>query len=88
MAMLCPRCVATELTLREQDGVAVDVCPACRGMWLDRGELERLLGQRRELEQARRNAPAFDDDSVPERDERPRKRRSKGLLEILGDILD
>jgi Zn-finger nucleic acid-binding protein len=40
--MKCPRCDGL-LDERERQGVTVDVCPGCRGVWLDRGELEKLL---------------------------------------------
>jgi Zn-finger nucleic acid-binding protein len=42
MGILCPRC---DLSLNEltKTGVTVDLCVNCRGMWLDRGELEKLL---------------------------------------------
>lgn len=52
--MNCPRCGSTTLDERERNGVTVDVCPSCRGVWLDRGELEKLLGlAKRELEEER-----------------------------------
>jgi Zn-finger nucleic acid-binding protein len=38
----CPRC-GVALTERRQGGVPVDVCSRCRGLWLDRGELEKIL---------------------------------------------
>ncbi|HYG87572.1 MAG TPA: zf-TFIIB domain-containing protein [Azospirillum sp.] len=40
--LLCPNC-QTGMREVERNGVHVDVCPQCRGVWLDRGELERLL---------------------------------------------
>ena len=43
--MLCPRCTASELTERDHDGVVVDVCRECRGVWLDRGEMEKLIAR-------------------------------------------
>ena len=43
--MLCPRCTASELIERDHDGVTVDVCRECRGLWLDRGELEKLIAR-------------------------------------------
>jgi len=39
----CPRCPSTVLDERERDGIQIDGCPKCRGIWLDRGELERLI---------------------------------------------
>ena len=40
--MNCPRC-NTALDLSERQGVEIDVCPACRGVWLDRGELDKIV---------------------------------------------
>ena len=39
--MRCPKCGA-HLHQRELHGVSVEECPACRGMWLDQGELEKI----------------------------------------------
>lgn len=41
--MRCPVCLEAELVPHIRDGIEVDHCPRCRGMWLDRGELEKLL---------------------------------------------
>lgn len=61
--MNCPRCQGAVLDERERDGVVVDVCRACRGMWLDRGELEKLVARAtRELEE-----PAWRGDDTPPR---------------------
>lgn len=40
--MKCPVC---DETLREvqKHGVSVDICPGCKGVWLDRGELEKII---------------------------------------------
>jgi uncharacterized protein len=43
--MICPRCTASELIERDHDGVVLDVCKECRGLWLDRGELEKLIAR-------------------------------------------
>lgn len=40
--MNCPVCDA-KLRAVEKHGVEVDICPDCKGVWLDRGELEKLL---------------------------------------------
>lgn len=34
-----------------RNGVQIDVCTQCRGVWLDRGEIEKLLGQVRQVEE-------------------------------------
>lgn len=40
--MKCPKCNAT-LLMSEKKGVEIDYCPECRGVWLDRGELEKII---------------------------------------------
>ncbi len=42
--MKCPRCEAV-LEEKDRDGITIDVCQQCRGIWLDRGELERLIAR-------------------------------------------
>jgi hypothetical protein len=41
-ALLCPKCTA-EMRSYERNGVTVDQCTACKGVFLDRGELDRLI---------------------------------------------
>ncbi len=41
--MKCPRCAGVELKLAERQGVEIDYCPECRGIWLDRGELDKII---------------------------------------------
>ena len=40
--LLCPNDNAAMQTI-DRDGVQFDMCPTCRGVWLDRGELEKLM---------------------------------------------
>lgn len=41
MSLRCPNCT-TEMMLSNKNGVEIDHCPRCRGVWLDRGELEKI----------------------------------------------
>ena len=41
--MKCPVCKDITLLMAEKKGVEIDYCPECRGMWLDRGELEKII---------------------------------------------
>jgi uncharacterized protein len=41
--MKCPVCKDVSLAMTERQGVEIDYCPQCRGIWLDRGELDRLI---------------------------------------------
>ena len=43
ITMKCPTCADTPLVMAERQGVEIDYCPSCRGIWLDRGELDKLL---------------------------------------------
>ncbi|CAM2869946.1 zf-TFIIB domain-containing protein [Helicobacter burdigaliensis] len=40
--MLCPVC-NVDLVMSERSGVEIDYCPKCRGVWLDRGELDKII---------------------------------------------
>jgi len=53
--MICPRCNKPTLEEKDRDGITIDVCQVCRGIWLDRGELERLIARAdQELERTTR----------------------------------
>ncbi|MFB3818619.1 MAG: zf-TFIIB domain-containing protein [Candidatus Methylomirabilales bacterium] len=49
MSLLCPRCGVLLNEVRKV-GVVVDICDQCRGMWLDRGEMEKIVQELRSLE--------------------------------------
>ena len=50
--LLCPAC-RVSLVMSERSGIEIDYCPQCRGIWLDRGELDKIIER-----SARENAPA------------------------------
>ena len=93
--MNCPRCQEGPLSEREREGITIDVCASCRGIWLDRGELEKLIA---------RASRDFDDSSprhaVPQRHPTPPRgvrydddqhrdpRRKRRWYEAFGDIFD
>lgn len=41
--MKCPVCATVDLLMSERQGVEIDYCPQCRGVWLDRGELDKII---------------------------------------------
>lgn len=41
--MKCPVCTETNLVMSERQGIEIDYCPQCRGVWLDRGELDKIV---------------------------------------------
>jgi len=54
--MKCPVCTDADLVMSERQGIEVDYCPRCRGVWLDRGELDKIV------ERAAREERNDDDD--------------------------
>ena len=41
--MDCPVCKNVSLVMSERQGIEIDYCPNCRGVWLDRGELDKII---------------------------------------------
>lgn len=41
--MLCPVCKETQLVMTARQSIEIDYCPQCRGVWLDRGELDKII---------------------------------------------
>ncbi len=41
--MNCPVCNNVNLVMSERQGIEIDYCPQCRGVWLDRGELDKVI---------------------------------------------
>lgn len=41
--MKCPVCATVNLVMSDRQGVEIDYCPECRGVWLDRGELDKII---------------------------------------------
>lgn len=41
--MKCPTCATTDLLMTDRLGIEIDYCPQCRGVWLDRGELDKII---------------------------------------------
>jgi uncharacterized protein len=98
--MRCPSC-GTRLVELERSEVLIDACPECRGVWLDRGELDRILDrERRAAAGVRDNDQDFFDEMEsgggrkPEAARRERepdsregkKRRRRGMFEDLFDF--
>jgi Zn-finger nucleic acid-binding protein len=55
--MKCPVCKEPDLVMAERQGVEIDYCPTCRGVWLDRGELDKII-EKSVAAEAGRAAPA------------------------------
>jgi hypothetical protein len=55
--MQCPT-DATTLVMSERSGIEIDYCPQCRGVWLDRGELDKIIERSASEQSAWANPPA------------------------------
>lgn len=71
--LTCPKC-GGEMRSYERNGVTVDQCGDCRGIFLDRGELERLI----DAENSH-----YERESEKHRGEKPKKSKKKSFLENL-----
>src|SRR5690606_5186400 len=90
--MLCPTCDNVHLAMADRQGIEIDYCPQCRGIWLDRGELERLI------ERAEQAAPALPPVPTQYRDDHSRRDdrhhgykqdyRRKKPKSLLGELFD
>lgn len=81
--LLCPSCMV-ELKIAERQEVEIDYCPKCRGVWLDRGELDKIIDRSRQGTSRRYED---DEDNDAERYRHGgRRRRRKSFLEDLFDF--
>lgn len=90
--MKCPIDNA-DLLMTSREGIEIDYCPQCRGVWLDRGELDKLIERA-----VAGQAPAARQPEPPRQDYRPEQRykdkdddydhRRKKRGSFLGDIFD
>lgn len=80
--MKCPVDQA-ELVMSERQGVEIDYCPQCRGVWLDRGELDKIMDKAAQMEvrsDAHRSPrPQYREDS---NERHGRKKRESWLSEL------
>ncbi|RYL94484.1 zf-TFIIB domain-containing protein [Sporolactobacillus sp. THM19-2] len=60
--MNCPVCEDVRMKEVEKDGVLIDLCPNCKGVWLDRGELDKISRRVREVREPFNEWYDHDDD--------------------------
>ncbi len=82
--MKCPNCEAT-LIMTERQGVEIDYCPKCRGVWLDKGELDKII-EKSQGEMRQQNQDRFDEDDDDNFQRRNTGQRRKGGF--LGNLFD
>jgi Zn-finger nucleic acid-binding protein len=80
--------------MAERHGIEVEYCPACRGVWLDRGELDKIIERvaltpggstRSPAQRHDRGAPAYPRHDHDDDDDR-RKKKRRGILDELFDF--
>jgi len=92
--MKCPVCSTINLNMSDRQGVEIDYCPQCRGVWLDRGELDKLIERAQQTAVASGIRPASQYVQPPRQyevrthgvdDQRHRTHKKKSFL---GEIFD
>lgn len=88
--MLCPTCKNVNLAMTDRQGIEIDYCPNCRGIWLDRGELDRLIER---AEQAAPTHASWRQEGDARRDDRHHDRHPRGYhpkrrKSLLGELFD
>jgi len=91
--MNCPLCVDQTLDITHRNGIELDICPKCHGIWLDRGEIDRLIA---EDAPAPERSPARDardrtrsrDDGDRDRDRDKKRKKKKSLASRIGDAIE
>lgn len=83
--MKCPTCPDSTLLMSERQGIEIDYCPTCRGVWLDRGELDKLIqlssgpapgGEMPRAAPAHAERPRFEDSDFGKRQHAGYRRKS------------
>jgi Zn-finger nucleic acid-binding protein len=69
--MKCPTCKEPKLVISERQGIEIDYCPECRGVWLDRGELDKILERSQQA-----TAPASTPQANPQPQQAPYQQQS------------
>lgn len=93
--MKCPVCSSANLVMSDRQGIEIDYCPECRGVWLDRGELDKIIersseppAQQRDEEREPRyegREPRYESRDPKDYKHRKKKKR-EGLLDKLFDF--
>ena len=85
--MKCP-IDGSNLVMADRSGVEIDYCPQCRGVWLDRGELDKIIERSAVPATPAQDgyAGSRDHDSRRDYGERPRKKRMSSFIEDIFDF--
>lgn len=98
--MNCPVCNDVRMREVEKDHVLIDICPDCKGVWLDRGELEKItqglredkdyydrsFGSNDRYEHSKKNEQK-NYDSKHNNNYPPKQKKKKSMMDIFSDFL-
>lgn len=87
MCMKCPIC-DVDLHITERHGIEVDYCPKCRGVWLDRGELDKIIERASRYEAGRYGDDEEIKTSYDEYSDRSEEGHRKRKRSFWGEIFD
>ncbi len=92
MSMACPNCSSSMITM-ERYGVEIDQCPTCKGVWLDRGELEKVANMQRQNEEDHYKKYHYDEYNEDDRENSyygndDKRERKRGFLDDLFGLFD
>lgn len=73
--MKCPTCPDDRLVMTERSGIEIDYCPTCRGVWLDRGELDKIIERASGGSTVAPSPPPPPVPNAPQRQDRDDRRR-------------
>lgn len=83
--MKCPNC-NVNLVMSERSGVEIDYCPECRGVWLDRGELDKIIERSAEPIKYSPQSDSREDKYRQKENDQYYKKKKKDSF--LGDLFD
>lgn len=102
--MKCPVCDNVSMKEVEKENVLIDICPNCKGVWLDRGELEKITQGLKDDQQYYQSYPSeersyqekhYSKEYDKEYDKKynkhsypPKHKKKKSMMDILGDLFD
>jgi uncharacterized protein len=75
----------TQLLMAERQGVEIDYCPQCRGIWLDRGELDKIIERVESEGNGRQGGREYDDEYEDVRGSGRKRSRLSSFFEGFGD---
>jgi len=96
--MKCPVC-SVDLKMADRQGIEIDYCPQCRGVWLDRGELDKVIERSVTMQSSVLTPPSNpyaererhhldDDDYYRSHPSHPPYKKKKSFLGEMFDIFD